>query len=151
MSRKLALESRWWIITAFVTLGILFPIITEGQYLFLWPNVFLIVTFITLTRYIFLLQQTFLSRLEWLKALLILAAPIFIFLLVQEVVRFQTYIDQYEWHDVIAGGAAEANPGLAKYIYTEMLFFGVAGSISAATLPFRMVISIWRIRNLGKE
>ncbi|MEM9887983.1 MAG: hypothetical protein AAF849_18960 [Bacteroidota bacterium] len=151
MNKKLALELLWWIITAFLTMGVLFPIITEGNYHFLWPNVFLIVTFVTLTRYIFLLQHTFLTNLEWLKAGLILLAPILIFLLVQEINRFQTFIDQYEWQSVIEGGAAVSTPGLSKYIYTEMLFFGVAGVISAALLPIRMVISIWRKRNFGTE
>ncbi|MEM1324394.1 MAG: hypothetical protein AAGI23_00490 [Bacteroidota bacterium] len=151
MSKTLLTELFWWIVTACVTLVILFPIISAGQYRFLWSNVFLIVAFLTLTRYIFLLPQTFLSKIEWLKGAMILFAPILIFLLVQEINRFQTYLDESEWNNVVSGGAALTSKGLSKYIYTEMLFFGVAGVIACLAFPIRMLISIWRVRNLGRE
>lgn len=151
MSKTLLTELFWWIVTAFITLIVLFPIISEGSYRFLWSNVFLVVAFLTVTRYIFLLPQTFLSKIEWLKGAVILFAPVLIFLLIQEINRFQTFLDESEWVKVISGGAAAQKPGLSKYIYTEMLFFGVAGVMATLLLPFRMVVSIWRVRNRGRE
>ena len=151
MNKKISLELLWWVITAMLTIAILYPMISMGNYEFLWSNVFLIVTFVTLTRYIFLLPQTLLAGIEWAKAALILVAPILIFLLIQEINRFQTFLDKFGWEAVITNEGAIKQKGLSKYIYTEMLFFGVGGVISAFLFPVRMVISIWRVRNLGRE
>jgi len=151
MNKKLTLELLWWIVTATLSVAIILPMVSAGNYHFLWQNIFLVAVFITITRYIFFLEHTFLSKLEWLKAVLILAAPIVIFLIVQEINRFQTFLDEYGWEKIIDSGAAATQTGLSKYIYSEMLFFGVGAAISTFILPIRMIVSIWRMRNLGKE
>lgn len=151
MNKKFTLELLWWVITAILSIAIVLPVISVGNYQFLWQNVFLIAIFITITRYIFFLKHTFLSNYEWMKAALILAAPIIIFLIIQEINRFQTFLDEYGWEKVIDTGAAATQKGLSKYIYSEMLFFGVGSVISTIILPVRMIVSIWRMRNLGKE
>ncbi|MEL6720912.1 MAG: hypothetical protein AAFP82_19570 [Bacteroidota bacterium] len=151
MNKKIVTEIFWWIITGIIVLAILFPMISAGEYQFTWSNAILIAAFITITRYIFLLKNTFLSPLQWLKAAMILLAPIFAFLLINEINKFQTFLDEYGWESVISNGAAVSKEGLSKYIYSEMLFFGVGSVIGAFLLPVRMVISIWRVRNLGRE
>lgn len=151
MDKKIVTEIFWWIVTGIITLAVLFPIISAGRYEFTLPNAVLIAAFITITRYMFLLKNTFLSPLQWLKAAMILLAPIIAFLLINEINKFQTFLDEYGWEAVISNGAAVEKEGLSKYIYSEMLFFGVGSVIGSFLLPIRMVISIWRVRNLGRE
>jgi len=151
MDKKIVTEIFWWIITIIVILAVLFPMISVGKYEFTWSNTILVAAFITITRYMFLLKNTFLSPLQWLKAAMILLAPIIAFLLINEVNKFQTFLDEYGWEPVVSNGAAVNKEGLSKYIYSEMLFFGVGSAVGAFLLPIRMVISIWRVRNLGKE
>ena len=38
---------------------------------------------------------------------------------------------------------------LINYIKNEMIFFGVGSIITGIILPFRMIISLWRMRNKG--
>ncbi|MEN0048746.1 MAG: hypothetical protein AAF806_16915 [Bacteroidota bacterium] len=151
MDKKIVTEIFWWIITGIITLAILFPMISAGKYEFTWPNAILVAAFVTITRYMFLLKNTFLSPLQYVKAAMILLAPIIAFLLIGEINKFQTFLDEYGWEAVISNEAAVKKEGLSKYIYSEMLFFGVGSVIGAFLLPIRMVVSIWRVRNLGRE
>ncbi len=152
VDRKWLLEMIWWFFSLILAVGILLPIIsTTRNYPFLWINIIFVVVFITLTRYIFLLHLTFLSRMEWLKVILIFVSPVFIFLLVQEINRFQTFIDKYGWEAVLGVRPIPQLDRLSDYTHTEFLFFGVGSVIAAALLPVRMMISIWRVRNRGRE
>lgn len=151
-NRKWLLEMIWWMFTAILAVGILLPILSASRsYHFLEVNIVFIVVFITLARYIFLLHLTFLSRLEWLKVVLIFVSPVIIFLLVQEINRFQTFIDEYAWEAVLGNLPTPELNRLADYTHTEFLFFGVGSVIAAAVLPLRMMVSIWRIRKRGRE
>jgi len=152
MKGKLTLELIWWIFTVIVVVGIMLPIYsTVKNYEFRNLNILFVVAFITLTRYIFLLPITFLSKQERLKMGIVLLSPILVFLLVQEVNGFQNYIDQYGWEKIIGQVNINDLTTLSKYIHTELLFFGVGSVISAILLPIRLLLSIWRVRNLGKE
>ncbi|MEM8526760.1 MAG: hypothetical protein AAGG68_19120, partial [Bacteroidota bacterium] len=72
MDKKIVTEIFWWIITGIITLAILFPMISAGRYQFTWSNAVLVATFVTITRYMFLLKNTFLSPLQYIKAAMIL-------------------------------------------------------------------------------
>lgn len=151
-NKQWTLEIIWWLFTALLTLGILFPILSVvSDYHFLGVNVLFIVVFITLARYLFLLHLTFLSQQEWLKVVLVFVSPILVFLLVQEVNSFQTFVDEYGWEAVLGNLPMNKLKSLASYTHSELLFFGVGSAISAALIPFRMVFSIWRVRNKGRE
>jgi hypothetical protein len=39
--------------------------------------------------------------------------------------------------------------GIRKYIENEYVFFGVGSILTSFLLPFRMLMSIWRVRNRG--
>lgn len=152
MTNKFVLELIWWAFTSLVVIGFLLPIYTNtNTYYYRNLNILFIVTFITLTRYIFLLPITWLSYREVVKVILIFCSPVVVFLLVQEVNSFQTFIDEYGWEIIIGNLSAPTLASLSKYIHAELLFFGVGSVISAFLLPIRLIVSIWRVRNLGKE
>jgi len=150
MNPKVALEIIWWVVTALITAGVLFPIVTTVDgYPFLWVNSIFIIVFVTFTRYIFLLKYTFLAYSQYGKAAFILTSLITIFLLGQEVNLFQTFVDENGWEAVVGEGAYTYRQTLVDYIHTEMLFFGVGSILSAVVLVFRLLISVWRYHNRG--
>lgn len=151
-NNKWTLEIIWWVFTFLLTIGILLPILSVTRnYYFLSLNIVFIIAFITLVRYIFLLHLTFLSQYEWLKVVLVFVSPVLVFLLVQEVNNFQTYVDEYGWEAVLGDLPTNTLKNLSNYTHSELLFFGVGSAISAALMPFRMVLSVWRVRNKGRE
>lgn len=152
MSKKVELELLWWVFTFLLAVIIILPIrINECPFPFYFQNVIFFVTFLTLSRYIFLLKHTFLPPYQYIKAgLIFLSAPV-VFLLVQELNGFQVFLDA-EGPEALVGRGFEFKKQevLIKYIRSEMLLFGVGSIISAILFPLRLVLSIWRWHNLGK-
>ncbi len=146
------LEIIWWILTLSITIGILYPIYSKiaNAYPFYQSNILFIITFITLTRLIFLLKYSFLAYWEKVKIAIILLSAVFIFLLVNELNFFQTYLDERGFSSFLNGLTNLEKASLTKYIRSEMLLFGIGSIIAAIILPFRLLLSIWRIRNRGK-
>jgi len=150
MNNKLALEAIWWIFTALIAFFVLFPIYTEVKsYPFWLPNTVFIISFITLTRYIFLLPFTFVARNQALKiALAFLALPLLLYL-IEQLNYFQTFLDEEGSRAIIGWHPYGEQEELIAYVRSEMLLFGVGSVISAIIFPFRMIISVWRYRNRG--
>lgn len=150
MSRTTLLELVFWIFTALAALVVMLPIITEVEgYPFWFINIIYIVTAITATRYIFLLQHTFLARRQPLKVALVFLCIPFVFYLIQELNHFQTFIGE-EGMDALVGSLPyRRRNNMADYIRSEMLFFSVGSIISSVILPFRLLSSYWRTRNRG--
>lgn len=144
------LEALWWVITFVVVWAVLSKI---DKAIYVWPfrgkNILFIVTFITLTRYIFLLKHTFLAKPQILKiALLLLMFPV-TFMLINYVVDFMTYIEEQTWDPITGHLPAFEKMELEQFLWKEMLFFGIGSVIAAPTFAARMMMSIWRTRNLG--
>jgi len=118
-------------------------------YPFFWTNVIFLVVFVTLARYIFLLPYTFLAnRQRWKVILVFLCIPL-VFLLVQEINRFQVYLDNYGLEALLGQPGMNPEDSLISYTYSEMLLFGVGSVISGVIFPFRLLLSVWRRRNRG--
>jgi len=144
------LEIIWWIFTSIILGGILYPILTKIEgYPFLFSNIFFVVSFFTLTRYIFLLKHTLLAQRELLKiALIFLCIPL-LFFLVKELLFFRNYLDETGLETLVENKSLEEQNRMVRYIRSEMLFFGVGSVISGLLFPFRMLVSVWRVRNRG--
>ncbi len=144
------LEIIWWFFTLIILGGILYPILTKIEgYPFLISNIFFVVSFFTMTRYIFLLKHTFLAQRELLKiALSFLCIPL-LFFLVKEFIYFRNYLDETGLESLFQKQSLEEQNQIVGYIRSEMLFFGVGSVISGLLFPFRMLVSVWRVRNRG--
>jgi hypothetical protein len=71
------------------------------------------------------------------------------FLLVEQITNFQTYLDE-QGIDALVGHIPFAKrEGMVSYIRNQMLLFGVGSCISTFFLFFRLIISVWRVRNRG--
>lgn len=147
---KILMELIWWTITALVVCAVMYPI---------WPyfdgfpvlqdNILFIVVFITLTRYIFLLEYTFLAKVKYLKVFLVLIATPCIFYLVEHHQAFQTNLDNIG-PEYITRGVEDAKVlEMASYIKSEFTLFAVGSIIAALAFPIRMIVSVWRQINKG--
>ena len=147
---KLALEIIWWVVTAIIVWAVLQPIYKA---MYEWPfrnsNIIFVVVLVTLTRYIFLLQHTFVAKRQVLKiALLLLMFPL-TFLLIERVHEFLTYIDENTWEPLTGHLPPSQQSAVEDYIWGEMLFFGVGSVIAGPVFAGRMMLSIWLTRNRG--
>ena len=145
---KITFELIWWLVTILALIVILYPIYNyTQQFPFYFQNGLYIIVFITLTRYIFFLKHTFFANWQKFKFLLIFLSIPGIFLLVQELHFFQTFLDERGEDALVGFLPSDYRLRMIKYIYNELLFFGVGSIIVAAVFPFRLIISIWRIHN----
>lgn len=146
----LQLEILWWAITAIVAWAVLYPI-HKAMYVwpFEWWNIAFVVVLITLARYIFLLQHTFLARKQVLKATLLLLMIPLTFILVGGLNAFMVFIEENTW-DPLTGHLPPADKkAIENYIWTQMLFFGAGSIIAAPVFAGRLMLSIWRTHNRG--
>ncbi len=151
MSSKIVLELVWWIATLVIVALFLLPIISyigEG-YEFYKPNIFFIILFVTLTRYIFLLKHTFLANSKILKLILVfLPIPLFIYS-IDALFNFQDFIDKGAHIRMLSHLAPDTAMDITKYIKYQFIFFGTGSILVIFLLPIRMIISIWRGINKG--
>lgn len=153
---KLQLEIIWWIVTVIVTFLLVYPIINNMvDYQFLYSNILFVIIFITYTRYLFLLKHTFLAKAQVLKFVLIFASIPLVFKLVEYVFAYQDFLDTEGLNSFDAyfkpGITAAAREQLLAYMSREFLFFGVGSVMAALILPFRLLISFWRVYNKSKK
>ena len=145
---KLVFELVWWILTVVAVLAVMYPILRYVKnYPFYFINVLYIVTFITLTRYLFFMKHTFFAKWQRFKFILIILSIPFIFLIVQELHFFQTFLDE-RGEGVLVGNLPSSYRGrMIKYIYNEVLLFGVGSIMVSVAFPLRLILSIWRTHN----
>jgi hypothetical protein len=150
-AQKLRLELLWWLLTGLLLVLIMAPIYLYTKIYPFWGiNIIYIVSFVTVARYLFLLPTTFLAKIQWLKVVLIFLAIPAIFLLIQEMNRFQVFLDYNEPEDLVGLLPVDTLRTMTRYIRSEFILFGVGSIVALVVLPFRMVISVWRYRNTGK-
>ena len=155
-SLKLKLELIWWVISAIIVFMVCLPIMNAMDRFDFWiSNIIFILVFITYFRHIFFLQHSFLAYWQPVKFILIFASIPLIFKSVEWVFNFQDFL-QTEGQQILnsqfkAGVSVNEKLRIINYLNTQYLFFGVAAVISAIVLPFRLLISYWRVYNkLGK-
>ncbi len=150
----IGLEILFWLATAAIVYLVMRPIwnnLTAFQ--FETENIVAIALFVTYTRYIFLLKHTFFARTIWIKLLFMLVAIPLTFYLVGNLNAFQTHLDEYGpdtfMKYLLPDLTIEEETGLMSYIKNQFSFFAVGSVIVSVIMPFRMLISIWRVRNRG--
>jgi len=149
-SLQIRMELLWWVFTAVVVFGVLFPILKSvDSYPFLFPNVIFIIVFITFARYLFLLKHTFLADRQVLKVIIFFSClPLFAYLTGQ-VNGVSAYYDENGIDALVKNLPYDDHIGFANYIKNQMNFFGAASLVVTVILPFRLLLSVWRNRNRG--
>ena len=144
----LLVEIIWWVITILATYIIIYPISQSSHgYPFSKINAISIITSITLFRYIFFLKYTFLAKRQSIKLVLVFLSIPLIFNMINNLNYFITYIDEQSYDPFLGHLDLHKRPKWETYIKSEMLLFGVGSIISSIVFPFRMILSIWRVKN----
>lgn len=146
----ISLELLFWILTAIIAAAVLYPIYqVTNDYYFLIPNIVFIVVLVTCTRYIFLLKHTWLARLQAVKTAIIFGSIWGLFLLMEQLNKFQTFLDEEGPEALLTGLSGAELTSMVGYIRSEMLFFGVGSILALLVLCGRLLQSIWNYRNRG--
>lgn len=139
------LELVWWVVTAVITIGVLYPIWQSTiDYPFWRINIIAIVSAITITRYIFLTDFTFISKWKYFKVGLVSITLPIVFLLIQNLSDFQAYLDEEGLDHVLKNIAASDRDSMFSYIRSQMLFFGTASIIAGVVMPIKLTKSVWK-------
>ncbi len=149
-SLTILLEVIWWVATVIAVFALIYPI---RRALPVWPfqgwNIAFIVVLITFTRYIFLLQYTFLAKMQVIKVVVILLLFPLIFALVGGLHGFMNYIEEQSWDPLTGHLPAEQKRAIESYIWGVMIFFGAGSIVASPVLAGRLFLSVWRTRNRG--
>ncbi|MCB0661198.1 MAG: hypothetical protein KDC24_00550 [Saprospiraceae bacterium] len=146
----LTIEMVWWLITAIITIAFLIPIWQNiSNYPFWTENVIFIVVFITYARLIFLTRYSFLAHNIRLKFIFIAITVPVVFLLINELNQFQTFLDENGPSSIVGKRPLQEELSMISYIHKQIMFFATASIISAVIMPFTMVVSIWKNHNKG--
>jgi hypothetical protein len=145
------LEIVWWLVTLVIIFGISYPIVKHlGNWRFLYLNIFFIITLVTLTRYIFLIEHTFIAQNQRLKVGLMLFMFPFGFTVIHFLNKFMNYIEENSWEPITGSLALSIKTPLENYMWGEMLFFGVGSVMVCAAFALKMFKSVWMLHNRGK-
>lgn len=144
-SLLILLELIWWIATAVIVIGVLYPIWQSTvDYPFWTINIIAIVAAITITRYIFLTDFTFLSKWKYFKVGLVSITLPIVFLLIQNLSDFQAYLDEEGLDHVLKNLNGADRESMFSYIRSQMLFFGTASIIAGIAMPIKLTKSVWK-------
>jgi hypothetical protein len=152
LTGKLIMEVMWWIFTAIVVWIVVQPLWnTYIKYDFIYDSIVNIVIFITFTRYIFLLKYTVIAQLQIAKFLIIFLCIPLGFYLIQEFFNFQDFLDKEGtgYFQAFFPLNIDTNKlyNIIEYTTKEISFFAVGAIIVTIILPFRLLISFWRVYN----
>jgi hypothetical protein len=110
-------------------------------------NILAIVFFLSITKYLFLLEFTPYGRINWWRAgMIILSIPMF-FYSMDSLFNFKQFIDEEGTIAFFKGSTDLDDYDFGKYIRYEYMFFAISALVTIAMLPFRMIISFWRTVN----
>ena len=140
----LLLELLWWALTGLFTLLVTLPILLSPIYFPFWTNnILFVLTFVTTTRYLFLLRFTWMAYLIRIKVVLFFLAIPFVFFLIQEVHAFQVFLDERGMEVIVGELPLERQDSMMAYIRSEYLLFGIGAIVGSVVLPFRLLQSVW--------
>ena len=149
MSKQWNFEILSWLFIIVFSVLIVGPIYIKAgnSFNFYYHNILSVVIFLGLTRYIFLLKYTPISRIKWVKMLFVFLPIPFVLFQIDSLYEFQRFIDEEGTISLFKGSTDIDDYQFGKYIRLEFVFFCVASLVSLFALPVRMIISFWRTTN----
>lgn len=147
----LALELLTLFFTAVLAFLVLLPLTKKGvDFPFFTENTVFICSFVLVTRYLFFLKYSFLASQQVVKVGLFFLFIPFIFYLFSSLHGFRTFLDEEGMYYPMRNLSADHAQWLGNYMYYEMVVFGSGAIVASIIFPFRMIISVWTLRNRGK-
>lgn len=149
---KLNLAGLWILAMILLPVISLWPIYSnELDYPFYLNNFVFILTPIFFLRYIFFIKFTFIENTLIPKILFI---PLAIVLIIYSYRGFNEFVNFYNDNGIfysLEKFDLKKQDFLSTYINRQYIFFAVLSMIVSIIMPFRMLISVWRVYNKGTE
>lgn len=143
-------EFIWWAFTLIFAGLVLLPIYTQlPDFEHLLPNFFYIVAAITLTRYLFFLDITWLrDHLLVQGAISILLLPL-IFAMIQYLNSFILFFDEQGPDVLIQHLDKNTGDMMNSYLKAEYRFFSIWAITAAIVMPLRLLYNVWKRYGAG--
>jgi hypothetical protein len=149
---KLNLAGLWILAMLLLPVILLWPIYSNDlDYPFYLNNFLFIVTPLIFFRYIFFIKFTFIESTLVPKLLFI---PLAMVLIIYSYKGFNEFINFYNDNGIfysLEKFDLRKQDFLSKYINRQYIFFAILTMIASIIMPFRMLISVWRVYNKGTE
>ena len=147
---QLTFELTWWAFT-FVLAGlVLLPIYsTVPAFPYFVPNLIYVVVAVTLTRYLFLLDISWLRDRLYLQGAIVFVLIPLIFYMIQQFNAFIIYFDE-QGPDILVKSLEPATAKIMdNYLHAEYRFFGVWAVVAAIITPFRIIWNVFKRYKAG--
>ena len=150
LTNKVTFELAWWLVTAIICYIIYYTNASSfAPYPFLKVNMIFIVTFITVTRYVFLLRHTpIASSRNLMIAMIFVSVPLFLYIL-NEYRAFKMFWDDGKLLSFLVSDDFDAKMKAANFFRKQMMFFSIGSMLAIFIFPFTLVKAIWRKHNKG--
>lgn len=149
---KLITSILWVIFTILLIAIVLWQIYSNNiDFPFYYNNILFIAVLMFFLRCIFFIKYSFIENTIFPKLLIM---PLGIFMAIYLYMALNDFIDYYQSNGIyfsVKQFPLEKQYFLGSYIKNEFIFFGVAAFVASAIIPFRMLISVWRVHNRGHE
>ncbi|MEY3321371.1 MAG: hypothetical protein RLZZ417_954 [Bacteroidota bacterium] len=147
----IALELLAFLFSVILAFLVLLPLTNKQvDYPFFIENTVFIFTFVLVTRYLFFLKYSFLAKQQVAKVGLVFIFIPFIFYLISSLHGFRTFLDEEGMYVPMQNLPADKGQKLGDYMYYEMVFFGSGAIVASIIFPFRLILSVWTLKNRGK-
>ncbi len=143
-------ELTWWAFTLVLAGLVLLPIYSQlPNFPFYAPNFVYILVAITLTRYLFFLNISWLRDHLLVQGGLSILLILLIFWMVQNFNSFIIFFDEQGPDVLIKHLDKKTGSILNSYLKTEYRFFGVWAVVAAIITPFRLLYNVWKRYGAG--
>lgn len=148
---KLTFEIVTLIGAAIIAMLLILPIYMVNQhYPFLLSHFIFIFLFLSFAKYIFFLRFSLFSHYTPVKLVFIFLTIPLAVLLTDEFSKFQEFSDNIGLQELVKTMNGNEQNGMMAFIRNQMLFFGAGSVVATVLLAFRLIISIWRVRNRNR-
>ena len=153
VANQLIFELLWWVFTFVLAALVVAPIYTQvPDFPFYLPNFIYVIVAITITRYLFFLDISWLRDKLALQAAISLAVIPLIFWMGQWFNYFVIFFDENGPDILVKHLDNDRAKVMDTYMHIEYKFFGVWAIIAALITPFRLLYNAWvRYKNVGRK
>ena len=149
---KLLFTILWGFLMIVLPILVLWPVYANDiKFSFYLHNTLIIVAPLFFLRYIFFIKFTFIEKTIIPKLIIMplaIVLGIYSYIIVNDFIEFYNNNGLYYSLEKFNLARQEF---LGNYIYSQFVFFSMFTLITCIIIPFRMLISVWRVYNKGIE
>ncbi|MBK7094135.1 MAG: hypothetical protein IPH57_03375 [Saprospiraceae bacterium] len=149
---KLNFAGLWLLVLLLLPALVLWPVYSNDiDFPFYAHNILIITAPVFFLRYIFFIKYSFIEK-TIIPKLIIMPVPLI--LGIYSYVILNDFIGFYNNNGIyysLESFSLDKQEFLGNYLFRQFIFFGAFTIITCLIIPFRMLISVWRVYNKGTE